>query len=324
MILRVGGGQLLAAEQRGLLRDQVFGLGVEFVEAGFAQVFAFGVVARALDLEAAAFFAQLGQSVWRAMRSASSTSRGARRAPASAFLLDLGFARFQALAFGAQRFGLPLLRLRSAAGVVAARSAMALADRPARRRAPAVRCALPRCVRRWPRRWRGVRPGAAFSARRVASSSCCACAAWRISAICARASRRVPARRLRARVRPPRARRAGCSARRCAACASLRRRSISFWQVASSMPSRASSARAESRSSVAATAALPDLDLLRGRSPRGAALGVLPRPTGSLERRLRFARLALQAQRLRFERAQLALHTSGPASAGRPPVTARP
>ena len=52
VILRVGSAQLLARQQGGEFRDQIFRLRVQLLDAGLPQVFAFGLVAGALDFVA--------------------------------------------------------------------------------------------------------------------------------------------------------------------------------------------------------------------------------------------------------------------------------
>ena len=57
-VVGFGDRQLFAGDERRFGGDQVFGLRVDFRHAGFAQVLAVGVVARALDFGVAALFAQ--------------------------------------------------------------------------------------------------------------------------------------------------------------------------------------------------------------------------------------------------------------------------
>ena len=169
-ILRVGGRQLRTAKQRGLFGHQVLWLGVQLIHAQRPQMFAFGIVARTFHFESPALLAQLGQMLpCRAQRVVYFSNP---RPAAIRFLFDLGLPRFQALAFGAKRFGLLLflfilqekLLLHSAAMAVccpASRVARAKSSLRSSSMRPASATALARRSSR-----------AAFSARRVASSSC--------------------------------------------------------------------------------------------------------------------------------------------------------
>ncbi len=107
VVLRVRDAKFLARKQGREFRDQILRLRVQFLDAGLPQVFAFGIVAGALDLVFAAFFAEIAEFLPRHAQGIVHLRRANARL--LEFPLHFDAARFQALFLGAQRLHLPLV-----------------------------------------------------------------------------------------------------------------------------------------------------------------------------------------------------------------------
>ena len=142
---------------------------------------ALGIVAGAVDLQAAALLAQVAEFL--PAEAQGVVHIGGALPGLLPFPFDLGLAGFEALLFGAQSLGLPLLLGGLSVDLAQLTLAVHPVARQARRNARQVHGAARPGARPRRRRWRDVRRGAAFSARAADSSSCWDSATLRISAI---------------------------------------------------------------------------------------------------------------------------------------------